>query len=182
MADLDGPIDPHFHSPFIPEQHKDSTWKQVDLSHLKPDFQEQVYNLIRKYWLVFDEREVFVPAKYCKCVINTGTTQPIAVEKILYGSRETIIMQCCILALAKVSHIHQITDGSWLFKALLAPKPHQEHVQNIDNFVRCFCVNYIPLNGVTHIIAYPIPHCDSTVCNKFGLGMWMWIFDSPMGY
>ena len=130
--------------------------KQVDLSHLEPDFQEQVYNLICKYWLAFDKWGVFVPVKYYQCVINTGIAQPIAVKKILYGARETIIMRCCILALAKVSHIHQIRDGSWLFKALLAPKPHQEHVQNIDGFVWRFCVNYIPINGITCIIAYPI--------------------------
>jgi hypothetical protein len=86
------------------------------------------------------------------------------------------------LALAKVGHIGQITDGSWLFKALLAPKPHQEHVRNIDNFVWCFCVNYVPLNGVTRMIAYPIPHCDLAVFNKFGQGGWMWMFDVPMGY
>jgi hypothetical protein len=73
---------------------------------------------------------------------------------------------------------------SWLFKALLAPKPHQEHVQNIDNFVWRFCMNYIPINGVTciSIIAYPIPRCDLAVCNKFGLGTWMWMFDLPTGY
>jgi hypothetical protein len=62
-----------------------------------------------------------------------------------------------ITALEKVGHIHQITEGRWLFKALLAPKPHQEHVQNIDDFVWRFCVNYIPLNSVTRTIAYPIP-------------------------
>jgi hypothetical protein len=91
-------------------------------------------------------------------------------------------MQCCISALAKVGHIRQITYGSWLFKALLAPKPHQEHVRNIDNFVWCFCVNYIPLNGITCMIAYPISHCDLVVFNKFGQGGWMWMFDAPMGY
>jgi hypothetical protein len=36
---------------------------------------------------------------------------------------------------AKVGHIHQIHDGQWLFKALLAAKPHQEHVSNIEDFV-----------------------------------------------
>jgi hypothetical protein len=82
-------------------------------------------------------------------------------------------MRHCISALAKVGHIRQITDGSWLFKALIAPKPHQEHVQNIDTFIWCFCMNYIPSNGVTRIIAYPIPCCDLAVCNEFGLGTWM---------
>ncbi len=88
----------------------------------------------------------------------------------------------CILALTKVGHIHQITDGSWLFKALLAAKPHQEHVQNIVNFIWRFCMNYIPLNSITRIIAYPIPRCDLVVCNEFGLGTWTWRFDVPAGY
>ncbi len=66
-------------------------------------------------------------------------------------------MRGAIAALAKVGHIQQIHDGHWLFKALLAPKPHQEHVRDIDKLVWRFCVNYIPLNSVTRIIAYPIP-------------------------
>ena len=69
-----------------------------------------------------------------------------------------------------------------MFKALLAAKPHQEHVRNIEDFVWRFCVNYIPLNGVTRIISYPIPRCDSAVFNKFGRGEWWWMFDAPMGY
>ncbi len=59
--------------------------------------------------------------------------------------------------MAKVGHIRKIADGRWLFKALLAAKPHLEHVRNIEDFVWHFCVNYISLNGVTCIIAYPIP-------------------------
>jgi hypothetical protein len=104
------------------------------------------------------------------------------VKKILYGERETVIMRHCIAALAKVGHIEQITDGQWLFKALLAPKPHQETVCNIEDFVWRFCVNYIPLNGVTRIIAYPIPRCDSVVYNEYGIGAWMWMFNLPMGF
>jgi hypothetical protein len=73
-------------------------------------------------------------------------------------------------------------DGGWLFKALLAAKPHQEHVRCIDDFVWRFCVNYIPPNSVTRLIAYPIPRCDSAVHNKFGQGKWRWMFDAPMGY
>jgi hypothetical protein len=88
----------------------------------------------------------------------------------------------CIPVLPKVGHIRQITDGGWLFKALLAAKPHQKHVRCIDDFVWQFCVNYIPLNSVTRLIAYPIPRCDSAVHNKFGQGKWRWMFDAPMGY
>jgi hypothetical protein len=112
MPSLDGTIDPCFNSPFIPKQHKDLMCEQVDLSHLDLDFQEQVYNLIREYWLVFDKWGISVQEKNYKCIINTKIAWPITVKKILYGAQETIIMQRCILALAKVGHIRQITDGS----------------------------------------------------------------------
>ena len=91
-------------------------------------------------------------------------------------------MQKAIAALEKVNQIHQITEGHWLFKALLVPKPHQEHARHIDNFVWCFCVNYIPLNSITQIIAYPIPRCDSAINKEFGLGILYWLLDAPMGY
>jgi hypothetical protein len=177
MPNLDGQIDPDFNSPFIPNL----MHKQVDLSHLDPNFREQVYNLIREYWLVFDERGVFVPVKNFKCVIDTGTAQPIAVKKILFGAQETIIMQRCISALAKVGHISKIMDGNWLFKAFLAAKTIKSMYKILTTSSGTFCVNYIPLKGITCIVAYPIPCCDSAVCKKFGLRTWMWMFDLPRG-
>ncbi len=138
--------------------------------------------LIKKYWSVFHEKGVFVPVKNYKCVIDTGDAQPIAVKKILYGPKELPIMRNAMAALEKVGHIRQIHDGHWLFKALLAPKPHQEHVRNIDKYVWRFCVNYIPLNSVNPIIAYPIQRCDSAINEEFGQGSIFWFWDAPMGY
>ena len=91
-------------------------------------------------------------------------------------------MKKCISKLLKLGHIRQIHDGQWLFKALLAPKPHQEHVRNIDDFVWRFCVNYIPLNSVTRVVAYPIPRCDDAVHLSFGNGKVWWLFDAPQGF
>jgi hypothetical protein len=79
--------------------------------------------LVKKYWPVFGKNGVFVPVKYYECVINTGDSPPITVKKILYGPKETPIMRRAIAALKKVGQIHQITNGCWLFKALLAPNP-----------------------------------------------------------
>ena len=87
----------------------------------------------------------------------------------------------CIAALAKIGKIEQVHDGQWLIKALLAPKPHQEHMCDMENFVWRFCVNYIPLNQITRQIAYPIPRCNSAVENAFG-GKLIWLYDAPMGY
>ncbi len=93
MPDLNGPIDPSFNHPFIPEEHADIVRRKVDLSHLDPDQQTKVYNLICEFWPVFDERGVFVPVKKYECVIDTGAAHPIAVKKIIYGERETVIMR-----------------------------------------------------------------------------------------
>ncbi len=137
---LDKDIDPAFYSPFIPVKHKEMMRKDLDLSHQDPDLHGQLYAIIRKFWSVFDEKGVFVPVKHYECVIDTGTARPISVRKILYGKHETIIMHKCIVALSKVGHIVQTTKGEWMLKALLAPKPHQEHICCIDEFVWCFCV------------------------------------------
>jgi hypothetical protein len=37
MPDLEGPINPHFDHPFIPEEHKDIMRKRADLSHVDPN-------------------------------------------------------------------------------------------------------------------------------------------------
>jgi hypothetical protein len=85
-----------------------------------------------------------------QCMIDTRNVKPIIVKKIMYGPKESVIMRKSIATLAKVDRIRQINDGQWLFKALLAAKPHQEHISNIEDFVWRFFVDYIPLNQVTH--------------------------------
>ncbi len=154
----------------------------LDLAHLKPQVCNCVYPLVKKYWPVFDKNGVFIPVMHYECVIGTGDSPRIDIKKIFYGPKETPIMRRAIAALEKVGQIHQITDSCWLFKALLAPKPHQEHVRNIDDFVWHFCVNYIPLDSVTRIIPYPIPWCDLVINEKFGSGVLYWLFNTPMGY
>ena len=115
-------------------------------------------------------------------ILDTGNHAPIAVKKIQYGPREIPIMRKCISALEKLGQITQVHDGRWMFKALLAPKPHQEHVCNIEDFGWRFCVNYIPLNAITRVAAYPIPRCDSAVRIDFNGCTWLWFMDAIHGY
>jgi hypothetical protein len=67
------------------------------------------------------------------------------------------------------------------YKACLPEKPHQEQ-QDINKFEWRFCVNYIPLNSVTRIIACPIPWCDLVINEEFGMGKFHWLFNASMGY
>jgi hypothetical protein len=150
-------VDPQFHAVYNKKLHGKQLRQDLNLSHLVPSLHAQVYGLIQKYYSVFADKSQFVPVKDYSCVINTGSAKLIAVKKIHYGLQETPIIEKCIASLAKLGHICQIHDSEWLFKALLVPKPHPEGVTNIANFVWRFCVNYIPLNQITRIIAYPIP-------------------------
>jgi hypothetical protein len=144
---------PGFFSAYDESKHGEQLRQDLDLSHLDTQVQEKIYALVKKYWSVFDEKGVYVPVKNYECVIDTGDSLPIAVKKILYGPREIPIMRECIAALEKVGHIRQIFDGCWLFKALPAAKHHQEYVRDTAKFIWRFCVNYIPLNSITRIIA-----------------------------
>ncbi len=173
--------DPTFNFAYSEELHGEKLQSDLDVSHLPPEHATALLNLIKEYWCVFDDRGTFTPIQHYQCVIDTGKAPPIAIKKILYGPREIPIMRKSIVALEKVGQIRQIHDGQWLFKALLAPKPHQEHVCNIEDFVWRFCVNYIPLNQVTRQIAYPIPRCNMAVETNFG-GSYIWLFNAPMGY
>ncbi len=175
-------IDPRFHAVFDESLHGDKLRKELDLSHLPIGLRTKVYALLQKYWSVFDDKGQFIPVKDYKCSIDTGSTRPICVKNINYGPREIPIMRKHIAALEKLGHIRQIHSGGWLFKALLAPKPPQEHVRHIADFVWRFCVNYIPLNQITRPVAYPIPRCDSAVHLTFSNGRWMWMWDARQGY
>jgi hypothetical protein len=156
--------------------------QELNLSHLNPTVCNKVYQLLQKYWSIFDDKGEFTSIKDYTCLIDTGNAHPICVKKINYGPRKIPIMRKCIALLEKLGHICQVHNGGWLFKALLAPKPHQEHVSNIDDVVWCFCVNYIPLNQITRPVAYPIPWCDSAVYLTFSNGRWMWMWNALQGY
>ena len=134
MPSLDD-IDPAFNIAYDEQKHGEKLKKELKISHLPPDVQELVRALVIKYWAVFDDSGLHIPVKDYECEINTGNARPIAVKKINYGPKESIIMDKAIAALAKLGHIRQIQDGRWLFKGLLAPKPHQEHITDIEDFV-----------------------------------------------
>jgi hypothetical protein len=84
--------------------------RDLNLSHLDPDVCDQIHALVIKYCSIFDDKGVFIPVKNYECVINTGDAPPIAVNKILYGPKETPIVRDAIAALVKVSQICQITN------------------------------------------------------------------------
>ena len=52
--------------------------------------------------------------------------------------------------------IRECPTGAYGAPIVLAPKPHQEDVENIDDFVWRMCVSYRALNKITCPFEYPI--------------------------
>ena len=175
-------IDPNFGVEYDDSKHSDLLRKHLDVSHLTPPQQLVLTNLIKKYWRVFSKEGVTTPVKDYECEIDTGDAKPFACKDPTFGPREQPIIEKAISKLLALGHIKQIHDSEWLSKPLLAAKPHQENVTNINNFVWRFCVSYIRLNAHTRIIAMPIPHCDSAVGNAFGNSKFRWLMDAISGY
>ena len=46
---------------------------------------------------------------------------------------------------------------------VLAPKSHQETIEDIDGLVCCMCVSYRGVNKVTHPFEYPIGRYDDAI-------------------
>ncbi|KAL3794570.1 hypothetical protein HJC23_008026 [Cyclotella cryptica] len=144
-----GEIDEQFNVQYEEAKHGEKLRRELKIDHLTPTQQDKLVALIKKYWAVFDDTGLFVPVKDYECVIDTGSARPI-------------------------SRAHQ-PDSSWsmALQGFVSPKPHQEHITDIDDFVWRFC-------SASH--RYPIPRCDSAVMLAFGKAKWFWLKDAPSGY
>ena len=150
--------------------------------HVPPEIKQRIINLVKKFWCTFYEENVKIPITGYKCVIDTGDARPTVARNIRYGVHETPIMQQAINALLANDQICVDVDSSWLSKAVLAPKPHQEEVSNISDFIWRFCINYIAVNHVTQIWSYFIPRCDDAVEHGFGKASIFFLLDAFSGY
>ena len=175
-------VNPAFGEEYDAVKHAKHLQSDLNIAHLTLIQRERLTSLIKKYYRVFSKAGVVTPVKDYVCDIDTGSARPICCRNPTFGPLETPVMEHAMAKLLDLGHIRQIIDGQWLSKPLLAPKPHQENVTSIDNFVWRFCVNYAPLNTVTRVVAMPIPRCDEAVGNTFGNAKFRWLMDAISGY
>jgi hypothetical protein len=75
--------------------------------------------------------------------------------------------------------------GPWVSMIVLAPKPHQEHVMNIEEFIWRMCVSFRRLNRVTKPFTFPIPRCADVIEDLGGfvfLILWFISLDFQQGF
>ena len=95
--------------------------------------------------------------------IDTGNHTPVCCKKPYYGPNESKVIMKNILVLESNNFLDRCFSGGWGSPIVLAPKPHQEKVKNIDEFVWRMCVSYRGLNKVTNPFQFPISRCDAVL-------------------
>ena len=135
-------------------------------ANLEQDLRAELVSILEDNWDCFYSAGVNRPVRGFEFHIDTGSAQPVACRPPHYGFHEGKIMQESINDLLSNSWI-RTCSGPWLSKAVLAPKPHQELITDIADFVWRFCVNYRALNAVTKPFDYPIPRCEDAL-EEFG--------------
>ena len=150
--------------------------------HLSERLKKRVENFVIEYYDVFREEGLSIPVRGYEMIIDTGDNQPTCVPQPHYGLHESPIMQKSIDALIKLGFIIPDYTSPFGARITLAPKPHQEDVKDIKNFVWRFCINYIHLNRITRPTSYPIPRCDDAIMYGFGSATYFILMDAHSGY
>ena len=151
-----------------PARHQHEFDKSITLpTHLSDTVRTSLTSIIQRYWDSFCSAGVNRPVLDYEFAIDTGNSPPVACRTPRYGIYEKEIMMEQAQALFDNGWIVWATEGGWLSQVVLAPKPHQEHVTSIEEFVWRFCINYRPLNRVTLPFEYPIPRCEDAL-DDFG--------------
>ena len=148
-----------------------------------PESKSKILRLVQKYWDCFCKRGARRTIIGYEFGVDTGASKPVCCRVRQYGHHESRIMMEQIEALLKNDWIEE-AQGAWGSMIVLAPKPHQEHVTDIDDFIWRMCVSYRGLNSVTKPFAWPIPRCDDAIGSlNFGSGtIYIITVDARQGY
>ena len=139
--------------------------------------------IIQKYWDSFCKRGARRTILDYEFSIDTGAAKPFFCRRPTYGPHERPIILEQISSLLDNDWIEEC-GGAWGSMIVLAAKPHQEHIEDIKNFIWRMCVSYRGLNKVTKPFEYPIPRCDDAI-HIFQVGsyqIWIITVDARQGY
>jgi hypothetical protein len=164
------PPNPSFNYVYSPEKDVKELESNLILDSSMPeDLQNRIKSFVQEFWDVFRDEGVKIPIRGYEMVIDTGKNRPVACRQPHYGLHEIPNMQKTILKLLDLGFIKADSTSPWGARITLAPKPHQEAITAIEDYIwRFWCINYIRLNMITRPAEYPIPRCDDAVMFGFG--------------
>ena len=118
--------------------------------------------IVKKCWDFFFKKGAKHTILVYKFSVDTGNTKPVCCKNPQYGPYKSNITMEKVQALIRNVWIEKC-GGTWSSSIVLAAKPHQEHIKNIDYFIWRMCVSYRKINGITKIFRSPIPCCSDAI-------------------
>jgi hypothetical protein len=139
------------------------------LSHLNPQQQLEMKNLILKYKDLFPD----VPRKTSVAIhdVDVGKNQPIKQHPYRMNPEKCKLSQSEVEYMLK-HDIIQASNSDWSSPCVLVPKP--------NGTVR-FCTDYRKVNAISKTDAYPIPRVDDCI-DKIGQARFLTKIDLLKGY
>ena len=142
-----------------------------------------ILGIVKKYWDYFCKRGAHRTILNYEFSIDTGSAKPICSRKPRYGPYKSKTILQHIKVLLENDWIERY-EGSWGSSIVLAAKPHQEHIEDIDELVWRICVSYRKLNAIKRLFEFPIPRCDDSISIIGNGSQFIWIIspDARQGY
>ena len=148
---------------FDHSKHNDELQRSLRINDRIPaSIRDKIIQSIKDFWDCFATEGVRRTIIGYEFAIDTGTCKPVCCRKPAYGPHEAKIIMEQIKNLQKNNWIRPCS-GAWGSMIVLAPKPHQEHIVDIHDFIWRMCVSYRRLNSVTKPFQFPIPRCDDSI-------------------
>jgi hypothetical protein len=169
---------------FVAERHTEELMKNLKVGeHVDSETKEKIISIIQKYWDCFCAEGARRPILGYEFGIDTGSAKPVCCRKKQYGPYESSIIMKQVKSLLDNDWIYEC-EGPWGSLIVLAPKPHQEHIDDINKFIWRMCVSYRQLNAITKPFEYPIPRCDDaiTILIVGGKAIYIITVDARQGY
>ena len=155
--------------------------------HLRDDMditvRDAILSVVKKNWDAFDKQGVSRSILGNEFGVDTGASPPVCCQLPRYGIHESKIMTEQIEPLDKNQWIRDY-KGAWRSMILIAPKTHQEDVDNINDFVWRLCVSYQGSESCYKSFMFLIPRCADSIEN-FGDSNGIMFFitlDARQGY
>ena len=111
-----------------------------------PKMKGMAVNIVKAYWDAFAPEGISRHILGYEYSIDTGTAPATCCRPPNYGPNESAIIMKHIKVLLANKWIREYPGGAYGAPIVLAPKPHQEDVEDITDFVWRTCVSYRALN------------------------------------
>ena len=98
------------------------------------EIRERIISLIKKYWYFFAKQGCRRTIVGYEFAIDVGSALPFFCRKPQYSPQDSDVIMEQIQYLLGNNWTEEF-DGPLGSQIVLAPKPHQEHISNIDHFI-----------------------------------------------